>query len=198
MRLRSNIGLWRGERALQSSRVLRLAMLIVTAGALISLAIAALAAVRWHAEDKAAQSMLDATAAPARGVTMADQADFAASLPPIDHHKPFLLEVDRAAQAANVAFVSSTITPASVATGQLRRTEVTIRLRGGYPAQKQVFKEVLERFAHATVTRLRMNTSSPSVGGSLDAVAPGVAVEAVWVVSLWSAALPAATAPASR
>lgn len=190
------------ERAWRARRLPQGLMIGIAAGALISIAAALTAVLRWHADGQSVQNQVEASSAPVRGVTLAEQGDFVTSLPSIDLHKPFLLEVDRAAQAANVAFVSSTITPASVATGQLRRTEITVRLRGGYPALKQVFKEVLERFPHATVSRVRMNTSSPGAGGAPDAVAPGAAAEAVWVVSLWSVPLsstvPAVQGPASR
>lgn len=108
------------------------------------------------------------------------ETDFTRALPSADPHKPALLEIDRAAKAAGVAFLSSTIATPNAAAGQLLRTEITARLRGTYPALKQVIKEVLERFPQATVSRLRLS-------GGIGAAEGGAQLEAVWLLSLWSA-----------
>jgi Type II secretion system (T2SS), protein M subtype b len=165
------------------NRVVWPATILLCAG-MLGMALIALSFGRqWWAEGASVQQQINL-----KGVTAplsVDQSagDFTHTLAAGDPTSAFLLEIDRAAQAAKLSFVSSTIAPASVAAGQLRRTEITVRLRGSYPALKQVFKEVLERFPHTTVTLLRLSTTG--AGAAPDATQG--AAEAVWVVSLWSA-----------
>jgi Type II secretion system (T2SS), protein M subtype b len=137
---------------------------------------------QWRAEGSAVQRQISLKGTAASLSVDQSAGDFTRTLAAGDPASAFLLEVDRAAQAAKLSFVSSAIAPASVAAGQLRRTEITVRLRGSYPALKQVFKEVLERFPHATVTLLRLSTTG---AGTAPDATQGTA-EAVWLVSLWS------------
>jgi Type II secretion system (T2SS), protein M subtype b len=169
-------GYWR------RSRVVWPATISLCAGMVVAALIALSLGRQWRAEGAVVQRQIDLKGAAASLSIDQSAGDFTRTLAAGDPTSAFLLEIDRAAQAAKLSFVSSTIAPASVAAGQLRRTEITVRLRGSYPALKQVFKEVLERFPHATVTLLRLSTAG---AGTAPDATQGTA-EAVWVVSLWS------------
>jgi Type II secretion system (T2SS), protein M subtype b len=119
--------------------------------------------------------------------------DFAAALPREANAAAMLAEFDRATLSAGVALLSTSVAVRAPGLDSLGRLDVTARLRGPYPAVKQVLKEVLERFPNTTFGSLRASPAAMTVAGAPNPDTGSASlVEVTAVFGWWTAALPQA------
>ena len=119
----------------------------------------------------------------ARSSFSAPFADFVQRLPPAPDVRPLLAELERSSSAAGGTLGGIQFQEHAAAIDQLARTEVTVLLRGTYPAHKQVILDTMARFHGATLAQWKSRRTSQS--GEVDATV---------VLSVWGAAANTASA----
>ena len=111
--------------------------------------------------------------------------DFAQSLGAPLNAAQVVQELQRACAAASVLLVGVQAQERAASVDQLGRLELAVTLHGAYTGSKQVLQQVLERYPHITVQRLRMRRAqSPAE------------VDTSVTLAVWSA--PSAAAVADR
>lgn len=88
--------------------------------------------------------------------TLTAEKDFTQSLAAPLNAAQVVQELQRACSAASVLLVGVQAQERAASVDQLGRLELAVTLHGAYAGSKQVLKQVLERYPHITVQRLRM------------------------------------------
>lgn len=111
--------------------------------------------------------------------------DFAAGLPLSNDVQHVLDEIRRSSDGADVVVTSVEAQRHVRARDQLPRSDFTVSLRGSYSNLKRVVSEVLDRFPHATATRVAIRRGSQSASA-----------DATFALALWARAeAPAGSSP---
>lgn len=103
--------------------------------------------------------------------------DFAANLPVSADVQQMLDEIRRRSFEAEVVVASVEVQRSVRANEQLARSDLTVSLRGSYPNLKRVVSEVLDRFPHATATRVAIRRGSQTASA-----------DATFALALWARA----------
>jgi Tfp pilus assembly protein PilO len=125
---------------------------------------------RLSAELQAAQSRLGELQAsadqakPAAQPPSADDTDFALRLPADANAQSLVKIIRRAADASGVTIIGLTNTDRQPTQRALGRIEVSVNLRGSYPAVRQVLAETLQSQPAPVLQRLSMRRDSPASG----------------------------------
>lgn len=135
--------------------------------AALALAVASLSHQRAQKERNVVASEMTRAASPVakphESATPDTPSDFVATLGAPRSTAQLVQELQRASSAAGIALASVQGQTRDTPPEQLGRLELSITLRGPYPAAKQVLKQAMERFPSLTVQRLRMRKGpSPS------------------------------------
>jgi len=138
-----------------------------------------------------AEAALQAARASEPAVTAQNLGDFTARLPSTLNTEPTLAKLQRSCTQADVKLLGVQVQHRAGTAEQLARAELSVSLRGRYPAIKQVLGETLSQQANLTLHRL-------SIRALADGAAPPGEVEASMQLTLWGAPLrsvvPAGTA----
>lgn len=178
---------WAASREWWQGRLPRLAWALACVAALAAVAASAVwmqAARRDHLAARHDLIALKTRPAPAVASAPAEpDPDFARRLPADASTADWVRDLQRATGQLGVTVVSMVDAPRAATADQLGRHDLQITLRGPYPQIKLVLKELLDRHATTTVTRLNLRAmTNPSD------------VEASLLLTRWSRPLAAAAA----
>lgn len=110
-------------------------------------------------------------------------ADLTSLLPSAPIPEPDLLRaIQRAAQGAQVDVLSQSLSRQAPSPQQLGRQEVSLNLRGSYPAIKTLLRELVHRWPGATISSIKLQRDSTASQQN----APG-ALDATVHLVVWSA-----------
>jgi hypothetical protein len=173
---------------------------LCAAAALVAVLMLGAGAWRWHAVQPqlaSLQQQLDA----ARGQGSAQEeagallqpaartapgGDFTAALPELPPAADVVQMLGKACADAGLVLASVQATRRAATPTQLGRTELTVVMRGSYPAARRVLDDVVQRYQALTVLRLRMRRATSPQD-----------LETAVTLSVWSRpAAPAGAAPA--
>ena len=121
--------------------------------------------------------------------------DFTPTLPETPHTTEVVQTLHRASADARTTLVSLQLPARPATPQQLARAELSVALRGPYLSVRQALDDVLGRYAHVGVSRLRVRRA-PAAAATVAHPAAASEVEAAAVLSIW--ARPQAAAPIAQ
>jgi hypothetical protein len=123
--------------------------------------------------------------------------DFTPTLPEFPRTTEVVQSLHRASADARTTLVSLQLQARPATPQQLARAELSVTLRGPYLSVRQVLDDVLGRYAHVGVSRLRMRRAPASAVAAVGSnPAAASEVEASAVLSIW--ARPQVAAPTAQ